>query len=401
MGTLGSLAEEGPLPLGPFGLDPALWAVLRLVIAIVGALFLVFNGALAQIYLERKIQAIIQDRVGPIHTGPWGLLQTVADAIKLLGKEDIRAKLTDRWFFLAAPAIVFSPMLASYAVLPFGATIVGADLNIGLLYLTTLGSMTVLGIVIAGWASNNKYSLIGGLRSAGQLISYEVPQILSLVTVVLVVGSLSLTHIVDSQVDWRINALILPLTLVTYFIAGLAETNRNPFDLPEAESELVAGFLTEYSGMRWGLFFVAEYGEVTVVSSIVTTLWFGGWHGPWTDVHPVLGPLLGVLWFTLKTYFFVLVFMWVRATLPRFRIDQLMSLCWKFLIPVTLTNLLVTAALVLAFPQSLIPVAIANWVLLFLVVAAVPFLQRRRLAALRRRLETRRPATFVSAERPG
>ena len=388
------------MPIGPFGLDPAIWAVLRLVIAVLLAVGLVFNGALAQIYLERKIQAIIQDRVGPIHTGPWGLLQTLADAIKLLGKEDIRARLTDHWFFLAAPAIVFSPMLASYVVIPFAPGVVGADLNIGLLYLTTLGSMTVLGIVIAGWASNNKYSLIGGLRSAGQLISYEVPQILSLVTVVLVVGSLSLTQIVDSQPGIFINVLILPLAFVTYFIAGLAETNRNPFDLPEAESELVAGFLTEYSGMRWGLFFVAEYGEVTVVSSILTTLWFGGWHGPFTDINPIIGPALGVLWFTLKTYFFVLVFMWIRATLPRFRIDQLMSLCWKFLIPVTLTNLLVTAALLLAFPGALLPVAIANWAMLVVFAAAVPYLQRRRLAALRQRLETRRVA-LATAERPG
>jgi len=363
---------------------------LRLVLAIALAAGLVFNGTLAQIYLERKIQAIIQDRVGPIHTGPWGLLQTFADAIKLLGKEDIRAKLTDRWFFLAAPAIVFSPMLASFVVIPFAPGVIGADLNIGLLYLTTLGSMTVLGIVIAGWASNNKYSLIGGLRSAGQLISYEVPQILSLVTVVLVVGSLSTTKIVDSQPGFHINLLILPLAFVTYFIAGLAETNRNPFDLPEAESELVAGFLTEYSGMRWGLFFVAEYGEVTVVSGIVTTLWLGGWHGPFTDIHPLIGPVLGVLWFTLKTYFLVLVFMWIRATLPRFRIDQLMSLCWKLLIPVTLTNLMVTAVLLLAFPQSEIPVAVANWLMLLGVVALVPYLQRRRLVTLRARLAAER-----------
>ncbi|MDQ2951403.1 MAG: NADH-quinone oxidoreductase subunit NuoH [Chloroflexota bacterium] len=377
---------------GPFGLDPALWAILRLIIAIALAAGLVFNGALAQIYLERKIQAIIQDRTGPIHTGPWGLLQTFADAIKLLGKEDIRAKLTDRWFFLAAPAIVFAPMLASYVVIPFAPGVVGADLNIGLLYLTTLGSMTVLGIVIAGWASNNKYSLIGGLRSAGQLISYEVPQILSLVTVVLIVGSLSMTKIVDSQQGLVINLLILPLAFVTYFIAGLAETNRVPFDLPEAESELVAGFLTEYSGMRWGLFFVAEYGEVTVVSAILTTLWLGGWHGPFVDVHPVLGPALGVLWFTLKTYFFVLVFMWIRATLPRFRIDQLMSFCWKLLIPVTLTNLLVTAILLLIYPTSVIPVAIANWLMLFTFAAGVPYLQRRRLGALRARLSARAAA---------
>jgi NADH-quinone oxidoreductase subunit H len=385
---------------GPFGIDPAIWAILRLLLALLLAVGLIFNGALAQIYLERKIQAIIQDRVGPIHTGPWGLLQTFADAIKLLGKEDIRAKLTDHWFFLAAPAIVFSPMLASYVVIPFAPGVVGADLNIGLLYLTTLGSMTVLGIVIAGWASNNKYSLIGGLRSAGQLISYEVPQILSLVTVVLVVGSLSMTKMVDSQPGFEINLLVLPLAFVTYFIAGLAETNRNPFDLPEAESELVAGFLTEYSGMRWGLFFVAEYGEVTVVSAIVTTLWFGGWHGPLTDIHPLLGPVLGVLWFTLKTYFFVLVFMWIRATLPRFRIDQLMSLCWKFLIPVTLVNLMVTAVLVLAFPTSKIPVAIANWILLFGFAALIPVVQRRRLRAVRHRLEQRRELALAT-ERSG
>ena len=377
---------------GPFGLDPSLWAILRLVIAIALAAGLVFNGALAQIYLERKIQAIIQDRVGPIHTGPWGLLQTFADAIKLLGKEDIRAKLTDRWFFLAAPAIVFAPMLASFVVIPFAPGVVGADLNIGLLYMTTLGSMTVLGIVIAGWASNNKYSLIGGLRSAGQLISYEVPQILSLVTVVLLVGSLSMTKIVDSQHGLVINLLIVPLAFVTYFIAALAETNRVPFDLPEAESELVAGFLTEYSGMRWGLFFVAEYGEVTVVSAILTTLWLGGWHGPFVDIHPLLGPVLGVLWFTLKTYFIVLVFMWIRATLPRFRIDQLMSFCWKLLIPVTLTNLLVTAILLLAYPDSVIPVAIANWLMLFTFAAGVPYLQRRRLGALRARLSARAAA---------
>jgi len=275
---------------GPFGLDPAIWAVLRLVLAIALAAGLVFNGALAQIYLERKIQAIIQDRVGPIHTGPWGLLQTFADAIKLLGKEDIRARLTDRWFFLAAPAIVFSPMLASYVVIPFAPGVVGADLNIGLLYLTTLGSMTVLGIVIAGWASNNKYALVGGLRSAGQLISYEIPQILALVSVALVVGSLSMIDITRSQTGPFVNVLFLPFSFLIYFIAALAETNRTPFDLPEAESELVAGWLTEYSGMRWGtMLALSEYGNVTVVCAIVTTLWFGGWQGPGVDAIPLLG----------------------------------------------------------------------------------------------------------------
>ncbi len=375
------------MPEGPFGLDPAIWAVVRLVIALALLVVVVLNGALSQVYIERKVQAFIQNRYGPIHTGPWGLLQTVADAVKLLGKEDIRARLTDRWFFLSAPGIVFSPMLASWVVIPFAPGLVGADLNIGLLYLATLGSMTVLGIVIAGWASNNKYSLIGGLRSGGQLISYEVPQILSLVTVAMLVGSLSMVDIVDAQPGWQLTVFILPLAFLTYFIAGLAETNRNPFDLPEAESELVAGFLTEYSGMRYAVFFMAEYGEVSVVSAIVATLWFGGWHGPFVDTAgPLLGPVLGVLWFTLKTYAFVLVFMWIRATLPRFRIDQLMALCWKLLIPATLTNLLVTAVLLLAFPGSLLPVAIANWIMLGLFVLAIPLFQRRRLASLRARL---------------
>jgi NADH-quinone oxidoreductase subunit H len=369
------------VPVGPFGIDPVIWAALRLIIAVGLAVFLVLNGALAQIYLERKIQAVMQDRLGPYHTGPFGLLQTFADAIKLIGKEDIRAKLTDAPFFLAAPAIVFSPMLASFVVIPFGPDFVGANLNVGLLYLTTLGSMTVLGIVIAGWASNNKYSLMGGLRSAGQLISYEVPQILALVTVVLYVGSLSMVDITNSQPGLLVNALILPFAFVTYLIAALAETNRNPFDLPEAESELVAGFLTEYSGMRWAIFFLSEYGEVTVVSAIMATLWFGGWHGPGVDALPVLG----ILWFTLKTYGFVLLFMWIRATLPRLRIDQLMGFCWKVLIPLALVNIMASAVIILAFADPRLPLAALNWLLVAGLVFGLPFTQRRRLLGFRKR----------------
>jgi len=369
------------MPVGPFGIDPVIWAVLRLVIAVALASFVLLTGALAQTLLERKVLAVMQDRLGPYHTGPFGLLQSVADAIKLLGKEDIRAKLTDAPFFLAAPALVFSPILASFVVLPFAPDVIGANLNVGLLYLTTLGSMTVLGIVIAGWASNNKYSLIGGMRSAGQLISYEVPQILGLVTVVLYVGSLSMVDITNSQPGPLVNILILPMAFVTYFIAALAETNRAPFDLPEAESELVAGFLTEYSGMRWGVFFLAEYGAITVVSAIMTTLWFGGWHGPGVDSVPILG----LLWFTLKTYVFVLAFMWIRATLPRLRIDQLMGFCWKVLIPLALVNILLTAVLILAFEDPRLPIAIVNWLLVAVLVIGLPFTQRRRLLRFRSR----------------
>ena len=375
---------------GPFGLDPFVWATARLVISVALVLGLILNGALLLIYLERKIQAVMQDRIGPYHVGPFGLLQTFADALKLIAKEDFRATQTDRAFFIAAPALVFSPMLASFVVIPFGPGIVGADLSIGLLYLATLGSMGVLGIVIAGWASNNKYSLVGGLRSAGQLISYEVPGIISLVTAVLVVGSLSMVEITRSQPGPLVNFFIIPLAFVTYFIAALAETNRTPFDLPEAESELVAGYLTEYSGMRWGtMLALTEYGNVTIVCGIMATLWFGGWNGPGVDSGPITGPLLGVVWFTLKTYAFILVFMWIRATLPRMRIDQLMSFCWKVLIPVTLLNLAVTAILVIAFPATLVPVAIANWVLLAAFVVVVPALQQRRLRRIRARLQAR------------
>ncbi len=370
------------MPLGPFGIDPLLWAPLRLLLAVGLTLLLVLTGALVMLYLERKVQAIIQDRTGPHHVGPFGLLQTFADAIKLLSKEDVRAKATDKGFFLMAPLIVFSPMVASFVVLPFSPDFVGADLNIGLLYLTTLGSMAVLGIVIAGWASNNKYSLIGGLRSAGQLISYEVPQILSLVTVVLVVGSLSMVDITRSQAGPLVNFLVLPFAFIGYFISALAETNRTPFDLPEAESELVAGYLTEYSGMRWSVLIgLAEYGNVTVVCSIMTTLWFGGWQGPGVDALPALG----VLWFTLKVYAFVLAFMWVRATLPRMRIDQLMDFCWKVLIPMALFNILATAVLLLAFPGNLWPIAIVNWALVAALFFVLPALQKRRLRAFRER----------------
>jgi len=231
-------------------------------------------------------------------------------------------------------------MLASFVVLPFSPDFVGAPLNVGLLYLTTLGSMTVLGVVIAGWASNNKYSLMGGLRSAGQLISYEGPQILGLVTVVLYVGSLSMIDITNSQPGLLVNVLILPMAFVTYFIAALAETNRNPFDLPEAETELVGGFHTEYSGLRFGLFFIAEYLNMITVSCLATLLFLGGWNGPFG--FPSYG-LLGLLWFVLKAGFFLFFYIWLRSTLPRFRYDQLMRLGWKVFLPLSLLWLVVTA----------------------------------------------------------
>ena len=382
------MSPPGVLVPGPFGIDPVVWVVLRLLIAVLLVVGLIFNGALLQILMERKLQAWAQDRVGPYHVGPWGLLQTFADALKLIAKEDVRSRFTDAPFFLAAPAIAFTPMVAAWVVIPFAPGVQGIDINIGLLYLSSLGAIGVLGVVIAGWASNNKYSLIGGLRSAGQLISYEVPQILSLVTVVLLAGSLQLTKIATAQPGLQLNLFILPAAFLTYFIAALAETNRTPFDLPEAESELVAGYLTEYSGMRWGTFLaLTEYGNVTIVSSIMTTLWLGGWSGP--IMNP---PVLGVLWFTLKVYAIIVVFMWIRLTLPRFRIDQLMNFCWKVLIPLTLTNLFVTATLKVALPEpwDLIAIGIVNWGLVIGFIILVPRLTRRRLERLRERLRAER-----------
>src|SRR5919198_5344484 len=379
------MSPPGVLVPGPFGIDPLVWVVLRLLIAVLLVVGLIFNGALLQILMERKLQAWAQDRLGPYHVGPWGLLQTFADALKLIGKEDIRSRFTDAAFFLAAPAITFTPMVAAWVVIPFAPGVQGIDINIGLLYLSSLGAMGVLGIVIAGWASNNKYSLIGGLRSAGQLVSYEVPQILSLVTVVLLAGSLQMTKIATSQPGLQLNVLILPAALLTYFIAALAETNRTPFDLPEAESELVAGYLTEYSGMRWGTFLaLTEYGNVTIVSSIMTTLWLGGWSGPGIDLPAPVGTLLGVLWFTLKVYAIIVVLMWIRLTLPRFRIDQLMNFCWKALIPITLLNLFVTATLRVALPAPwhLLSIAAVNWGLVAGFVVLAPRLTRRRLERL-------------------
>ena len=264
-----------------------------------------------------------------------------------------------------------------------------ANLNIGLPYLTTLGSIPC-SIVIAGWASN-KYALVGGPRSA---VAYLIdPADPGARPGGPLVGSLD-DDITRSQAGPLVNVLVLPFSFLIYFIAALAETNRTPFDLPEAESELVAGWLTEYSGMRWGtMLALSEYGNVTVVCAIITTLWFGGWQGPGVDAIP----LLGVLWFTLKVYAFIVLMMWIRATLPRLRIDQLMSFCWKGLIPMALVNIVAVAVLALAFPNSLVPIAIANWALVVLFIAGIPFVQRRRLATLRARARASAAAAVPAA----
>ncbi|MBF84332.1 MAG: NADH-quinone oxidoreductase subunit NuoH [Acidobacteria bacterium] len=306
------------------------------------------------VLLERKVIAWVQSRLGPMRVGPYGALQPIADAVKLLTKEDITPARADRWVFTLAPIIVMVPALIVFAVIPFGPEVdlfgrsvplYITDVNVGLLYIVSVASLGVYGIILAGWASNSKYPLLSSLRASAQLISFEVAVIMTLVSMVLMAGTLSMVGIVESQREaglWF--AFAQPVAFVVFFIGGLAETNRAPFDLPEAEQELTGGFHTEYSGMRFALFFLAEYANMIVISCVATTLFLGGWLRPFPSVE-VLGFLEFVpswIWFLFKTFVFLYVFLWIRATLPRYRYDQLMRLGWKVLIPIAIGNVVVT-----------------------------------------------------------
>lgn len=319
------------------------------------------------IWLERKISARIQRRMGPMMTGPrflrsgnmWfgGLLQTAADAIKLLSKEDYTPGNVDFIVFLLAPCLVFAASLAAYVVIPFGPDASVSDLNVGALYLLAVGSITVLGIMMAGWGSNSKYSLLGGLRSVAQMISYEMPLIFAVLGPVLMAGSLSLQDIVRAQEHtfWFIVPNIIGF--VIFIIAGCAETNRPPFDLPEGESELVAGFVTEYSGMKFAMFFLAEFSNMFVMSAVATALFLGGWTLPFglTEMMRTSGmphclfSIIGAVVFMLKAYVIVLIYMWIRWTFPRVRVDQLMNFGWKVMLPFSFLNLLIAAVWVMVF----------------------------------------------------
>ncbi len=307
--------------------------------AIFGILIVALTIASGLIWIERRLLALWQDRYGPNRVGPFGLLQVLADTIKLLAKEDWIPPFADKPVFIIAPAIIMITVLMSFAVIPIAPGIIISDLNIALLFFLAMSSLGVYSIVLAGWSSDNKYSLLGGVRAAAQMLSYEVFMGLSLMGVVLLSGSFDLVDIVHAQ---RKIWFIIPqfLGFVLFLIAGLAETRRLPFDLPEAESELVAGFHSEYSGMKFGMFFVGEYLGVTLISAMITILFFGGWMGP------VLPP---IVWFLLKMFFFIGVFILMRASLPRPRFDQLMAWAWKLMLPLALANLLVTGAVVLAF----------------------------------------------------
>jgi NADH-quinone oxidoreductase subunit H len=303
-----------------------------------GVLIVALSVAAGLIWVERRLLGVWQDRYGPNRVGPAGLLQVLADTVKILTKEDWIPPFADKAVFVLAPAIVLVTVLLSFIVLPVTHSIVVADLDIGVLFFLGMSSLAVYSVVLAGWSSRSKYSLVGGLRAAAQMVSYEVFMALSLGGVLVMAGSLSLVDIVEAQ---RHLWYIVPqfAGFVVFVVAGLAETRRLPFDLVEAESELVAGFHTEYSGMKFGMFFVGEYLGITLVSGLIATLFLGGWLGPW---------LPGIVWFFIKLFLFIAFFILMRATFPRPRYDQLMEVGWKFMLPLTLVNLLVTGAIVVA-----------------------------------------------------
>ncbi len=311
---------------------------LRYLIIVAGVLAGVMSVAAGLIWLERRLLGLWQDRYGPNRVGPFGLLQVLADMIKILTKEDWIPPFADRPVFVIAPAIIIATVLMSFAIIPFTSTINVVDLNIGLLFFLAMSSLGVYSVALAGWASNSKYSLIGGLRASAQMLSYEVFMSLSLMGVVMMADSFSLRDIVNAQKDmWYFVPQFLGLAI--FLMAGVAETHRLPFDLPEADSELVAGYHSEYSGMKFGMFFVGEYLGVTLISALIVTLFFGGWLGP------VLPP---IVWFILKTLVFIGGFILLRASLPRPRYDQLMAFGWKVLLPLALLNLVVTGGILLA-----------------------------------------------------
>ena len=343
--------------LGPTLYDWAFWPAIKiLVVVFVGVLPVITYLVLA----ERKILGFMQVRTGPNRVGPWGLLQPIADVMKLLVKEDVIPSQAVRWAFILAPCLVVGPALLIFAVIPFGPaaeTGGGAfdwfitDLNVGVLFVVAFATVGVYGIIIGGWASNSKFSLLGGLRSAAQMISYEVPQGFALVGPLLLAGTMSLQGIVMAQKEAQM-WYVLPqfVAFFVYFVAGVAESNRNPFDLPEAESELVAGFHTEYTGMRFALFFLGEYANMIVISAVAVTLFFGGWLRPFPNVEALAfldfsflpAGLVGVFWFTLKLFAFLFCYIWFRGTFPRYRFDQLMDLGWKWMLPLSLANLFFT-----------------------------------------------------------
>jgi NADH-quinone oxidoreductase subunit H len=375
--------------------NPLLLALIKILIVLA-----VLGGIVAYlVYMERKVLAFMQARLGPMRVGPWGLLQPVADGLKLLLKEDIIPAGADEWVFLLSPAISVAAAFTVFAAIPFAGNFYVTDINVGLLFILGVSSLGIYGIILGGWSSNSHYPLLGALRSSAQLVSYEVAAGMALVGVLLIANSLSMVEIVKRQLEMGVwNLFLQPLAFVIYIIAAVAETNRNPFDLPEAESELTAGFHTEYSGFRFALYFLAEYTNMVVVSCIAVTLFLGGWLRPFANIAaldflkftplvaflgaagfvlwlglkslvrleryffvvlaavfvllailvaypPVLSAIQGIFWFGAKVLAFLYAFIWYRATFPRYRYDQLMNVGWRWMIPLALVNLIATAVI--------------------------------------------------------
>jgi len=313
--------------------QPAEVSIFGMIVGVFGVLGLVTVNALFLIWMERKVSAHMQLRPGPMEVGWHGSIQTIADALKLIGKELITPKDVDRWVYLLAPIVVFLPVLLSFLVIPFGPGLVIRDMNVGVLLILAFAALTVLAILMAGWSSNNKYSVFGAIRSVAQNVAYEIPLLITLMSIIIMVGSFSLVDVVNAQSRYWF-VVIQPLAFILYITCATAETNRAPFDLPEAESELVAGFHTEYTGMRFGLFFLAEYTNMFIVAAIATVFFLGGWRGPF---------LPGFAWFFIKVYAIIFLIMWFRWTFPRVRFDQLITFAWKILIPLAFANLILTA----------------------------------------------------------
>ncbi|MBM4300523.1 MAG: NADH-quinone oxidoreductase subunit NuoH [Deltaproteobacteria bacterium] len=305
----------------------------RMVVGLIGVIALVSVNALFLIWMERKVAAHMQLRPGPMEVGPHGAIQTVADAIKLMGKELITPEKVDKPVFWLAPIVIFLPVLLSFLVIPFSQTMIIQDMNVGIVLILAFATLSVLAILMAGWASNNKYAVFGAIRSVAQNVAYEIPLLVTVMSIIIMVGSFKLSDIVAAQ-DRYWFVLVQPVAFILYLICATAETNRAPFDLPEAESELVAGFHTEYTGMRFALFFLAEYTNMFIAAAVATVLFLGGWHGPFFP---------GVIWFLLKVYAVIFLLMWFRWTFPRVRFDQLITFAWKILIPLAFVNLLITA----------------------------------------------------------
>ena len=361
--------------------------ILRAIVAIVIAYSVVFVAAIVNIWFERRFLAFMQDRLGPNRTGWQGVLQSVADSFKMMGKEDFAPAHVDHAIFTMAPIMVMIGAIAVQLVIPYTKGWTGQDLNIGIIYIVAVTSFTVLAILLGGWASHNKYSLVGALRSAAQMVSYEVPMILALLVVAMGTGSLSLNAVVGAQHGYRWFFFVMPFTFFLFYVASIAELNRGPFDLPEAESELVAGYSTEYSGMRFGMFFLNEYAGLTIMSMVTVTLFFGGWEGPGANLLVVHGiALIPFIWFMIKVYVLVFVLVWIRLTIPRLQVDQLMGFAWKILIPLGLFNIGASGAIMLWVPNWRLGTAIFQWVFFLGFIGLFDPIMRWRLRRLRERL---------------